>query len=64
MLTWYKQQVEAKTSITNLTWFYFYLYISRFQFVFQNVLCSFVLNSSYFTIDLLSNSLLQTFDYF
>ena len=42
------KQVEVKTAGTNLTWFYFYLHISILQFVFQQVLCSFVLYSTVF----------------
>ena len=49
------KQVEVKSASTNLTWFYFYLHISILQFVFQHVLCSFVL---------FSNVLFQTFHYF
>ena len=42
------KQVEVKTASTNRTWFYFYLHISILQFVFQHVLCSFVLYSMVF----------------
>ena len=66
MLTWFKN-AEAKTASTDFTWSYF-VFPSSFVFPYfnLNILYSvhlFGIRCS-FAIDLFSNALFQTFDYF